>query len=800
MPRILPALIFLATLQAALCPAVAMTATQLGDEIQRVSLDPTECYRVIDVNFTKEDIKVYLASGYLIFTKPVEGARLGAFFVATADGGDADILLLPPTRSERASLATFTKSPNLDEHFKSAALVFTDGTGEELLAQLQANAAAKKSPEMGGIIDEHWGGVLRNLMASFETRLVYDMISADRATGIFYLAVSGDELNNFDVLYDPTAQDQIVVGKLDDRNNRTIFNTWTAFSARSFRAGKAPRGAHYNFDHMRIEATIQPDLTMQAVTRGTLTFDQSRPRTVVPFSLSPNMRVTGASIDGQAVEIFDRDSLRSNLIQSSEDRQFLLVATHPLDPGAPHEIEIHHEGAVIRDAGNQVYYVGSRGTWYPRGGAGLSDYDLTFRYPKGLTVAVTGSQVNDRIEGDWRITHVKTETPVRFAGFNLGNFQSVVREHNGYRIEMYANHQLEAALQPKTVVAVEPPEESPFRRIRPRPGNPLSAPRIQGPPDPAARMAQLTNTLESTLDFMTEEFGPSPIRDLAVTPIPGGFGQGFPGLVYLSTLAYLDPAQLPPGLRERSEQTFYTELLETHEVAHQWWGNLVVPVSDRDNWLIEALANYSALLLLERKKGIKAVDEVLDQYRNHLLSKTPDGRTLESAGPIVWGYRLESSLAPDAWRVVTYEKGTWIVHMLRRRLGDEKFIALLREVANRHHSISTEDFRELARHFAPPTPDPDLKTFFDNWVYGTGIPSVKLTYAWRAGRLSGSLVGRDVDDAFTAYVPVEVQARSGNKLYWLAAGSDPVAFSIPLKTPPARVALLANDSLMTISK
>ena len=299
---------------------------------------------------------------------------------------------------------------------------------------------------------------------------------------------------------------------------------------------------------------------------------------------------------------------------------------------------------------------------------------------------------------------------------------------------------------------------------------------------------------------MTEEFGPSPIRSLAVTPIPGGFGQGFPGLVYLSTLAYLDPGQLPPALRERSEQTFFSELLETHEVAHQWWGNLVVPASYHDNWLIESLANYSALLLLERNKGVKALDTVLDDYRTHLLTKTEMGHTLESAGPIVWGYRLESSLAPDAWRAVTYEKGTWIIHMLRRRLGDEKFIALLKDIASHHHSISTEEFRDLASQYAPQSPDPGLKVFFDNWVYGTGVPAVTLSYSWRGAKLSGTLLQHDVDDAFSAYVPVEVETGGESHVYWLATGSDPVAFSIPLKSRPTKVDLLAADCLMTISK
>jgi hypothetical protein len=118
-------------------------------------------------------------------------------------------------------------------------------------------------------------------------------------------------------------------------------------------------------------------------------------------------------------------------------------------------------------------------------------------------------------------------------------------------------------------------------------------------------MENLTRDVIDTLDFMTEEFGPTTIRNLAITPIPGGFGQGFPGLVYLSTLAYLDPGQLPPRLRDRGEETFFADLLEAHEVAHQWWGNMVVPVSYHDDWLIEALANYSALLLLERRKGKK---------------------------------------------------------------------------------------------------------------------------------------------------------------------------------------------------
>jgi hypothetical protein len=810
--RVLPALLLFAA-STTRC-VLAASAADLGDQVEHISLDTAECYRVLDLNFAKEDLKIYLASGYLIFAKPIRGSHLGAIFVTSSDAGDADLVLMPPTRSERSSLAKFTNSPTMDEHFKTAAFIFTDGTGDQLLAELQSNPTARKSPDMGALIVERWTSVLANLVASFETRVIYDVLSDRLDSGLFYMAVSGNKLDNFDLLYDPTAQDQILVGKLADRDNRTYFNTWTSFQARSFRSaaalgsaaavGKAApaRAVHYGWDNIRIDTTIAPDLTMQTITRGTLRLpaDEPRPRFVVPFNLSPNMRITAASIDGHPVEVFDRESLRSDLISNREDRQFLLISESPLDPSMPHEIEIQHAGAVIRNAGNDVYYVGSRGTWYPRTGGDLASYDLTFRYPKTLTVAATGKLVEDRTGGDWRVTRLTTDTPVRFVGFNLGNFQSVVVERNGYTINLYANRRLESALTPRPAPLAITQDQPRPRHSTPAPG--LVAPATQ--PDPTPRMETLARNVTDTLDFMTEEFGPTPFRTLAITPIPGGFGQGFPGLVYLSTLAYLDPGQFPPELRERSEETFFSELLEAHEVAHQWWGNMVVPVSFHDDWLIESLANYSALLLLERRKGSKAMDEVLDEYRDHLLSKTAGGPSLESSGPIVWGYRLESSLAPDAWRTVTYQKGTWIIHMLRRRLGDEKFLRLLRDVSSHYHSISTEQFRELASHYAPASSDPDLKIFFDNWVYATGIPAVKLSYSWRAmkltGTLSGTLVQRDVDDGFTALVPVEVQTGSRSAVYWLATGSDPAPFSIPLKSPPTKVTLLAADCLITTSK
>ena len=110
-------------------------------------------------------------------------------------------------------------------------------------------------------------------------------------------------------------------------------------------------------------------------------------------------------------------------------------------------------------------------------------------------------------------------------------------------------------------------------------------------------------------------------------------------------------------------------------------------------------------------------------------------------------------------------------------------------------------FRELAAQYTPPgSADSSLKSFFDTWVYGTGIPAVKLTYAFRGTKLTGTLVERNVDDEFTTFVPLEVRTKTDRKIYWLAAASDTSTFSIPLKTPPTKVALLGTDWLMTTPK
>jgi hypothetical protein len=409
-----------------------------------------------------------------------------------------------------------------------------------------------------------------------------------------------------------------------------------------------------------------------------------------------------------------------------------------------------------------------------------------------------GDLIDEHEEGELRVTHRATNVPIRFAGFNLGQYERIRMSRHGYTVEVCANRAVEPGLDGPSVTFSQPQPVSPRRESQ----IVMLPPEL--PPDPLARLQEIASEITAAVEFMAARFGPPALPTLTVSPVPGRFGQGFPGLIYLSTMSYLAPQQRAIRHLDAHGRLFFSEILQAHETAHQWWGNVVTSAGYHDEWLMEALADYTALLYLENKEGSQPVALALDTYKGNLLEKTASDKTVESTGPIVLGLRLENSQTPQAYHAITYGKGSWIMHMLRRRMGDQSFLAMLAELRKEYERkpLSTEDFRLLAARFLPAhSPDSDLENFFDQWVYGTGIPSLKLNYAVKgkgaALRLDGTVTQSDVDSGFSINVPVEIQLAKGKTLtQWVSTASDPVAFSVPLHQPPVKVQLDPNFSIL----
>ena len=115
--------------------ASAGTAADLARAIRENSFDSAECYRVRDLTLAEEDLHLYFTDGHLIFGQPVAGKRIVALFTADTEGGDGEVMLLPPDRAERRSLDGYIDSPNLDERFESALLLFTGDVYDRIKAQ-----------------------------------------------------------------------------------------------------------------------------------------------------------------------------------------------------------------------------------------------------------------------------------------------------------------------------------------------------------------------------------------------------------------------------------------------------------------------------------------------------------------------------------------------------------------------------------------------------------------------------------------------------------------------------------------
>lgn len=755
-------------------------------------LDAEACFEVRDFSFRRHEARIFLSDGYLIFRRPMEGKRIGAIFVAKEEIGDAEILLIPPNHLERVSLNSFIGAPTLDEHFRLAAFLFSDGTGDAWYEQLSQDVTAKRRPERGALLAEAWNGTIRNLGLSMETRMVEDLLNgAGAERGFFFAAISGDKLGNFDLLLDASAREEVLLGQLVNENGRSRYDFWTHYAPRRASARVLPE-APVKVKRYDVEARIDADLTFHA--KVSMEVEARRgPVEVVSIDLSPRLRLQSVQYNGEAVEHLQRDALRANLLRAGETEASLVRFPKPLQRGQSGTLTFEEEGQIFFKAGNGVLYLATRTAWFPQSGWQPAPFAARFRHPKGLSLVCPGTR-EEKIEGEEKITSCNVEQPVRFFGFNLGDFVRNTTEKDGFSVELYANRQIEAALERSAPTVFLPPPALPPQQRRRFDIPPTVVSQAPLPANPLARLPVMSGEIADAAAFFQTLFGAPPLTKLVAAPIPGAFGQGFPGFLYLSTLAFLEDRHMNADMRAEWQARHFRDLLQAHEVAHQWWGNWVTFESYRDEWLSEALANYSALLYLEKKKGVKAVETVLDEYRRRLLRPGADGKTLESAGPIVFGVRIRSS-QPAAWQAITYEKGSWILHMLRGRLGDVAFRELLADLVKQYSTkpMTSEDLRvAAAARLAKGEPDPELRVFFDAWVYGTGVPALELTTVTKGvgpkAQVAVTLKQTGVGENFEVDVPVEVLLPRGKRvLRWVRSGKEPETLRLTPGAVPLKV-------------
>ena len=715
--------------------------------------------------------------------------------------GSGQALVMPPTTVERKQLSKFTGSPILSASFTKAYFRFTDNTFRELLDSIRRGGGR---PRHEPDLIKEWTPFLRKLNLGHTPRLLMDLLEPD-AEGYFYVRLFSPDLGWFDMIVDDRRDESVLIGQVVSEHgddDRVRYNIWSSFSPEGRAAPPLPaRPRRY-----RIRTTIQPDASLTGQSRIELEVTQSGPRLLL-FQLSRFLDVTAVRQNGESIEFFQNAGLEGDEVLHEGNDQVLVVLTRPAPLGESINLEFEYEGRVISDLGDGVLYVGARGLWYPSLFAtDPVHFEMTFRYPRKWTLVAAGEKTGGAIDGDWAVGTWTAEVPVMLAGFNVGEYETATVDTNDYRIEVFANRAFEQRLASRKGRTNRTAAES----SNGEPGESNGA----ATPAPADLLDQVATDVADSLEFFSEIFEPYPRKQLYVSQIPALFGQGYPGLIYLSTYSFLSPAmQQQLGLSDETRR-FYRELMPAHETAHQWWGTSIPSAGYRDNWLSEALATYSGLLYYEHRRGATSVQRAwLGQFRDELLEKLANGETLESTGPLVIGPRLNTAAVPNGSNRIIYTKGPWVVHMLREVLRDPEtgsdhiFLGALKKLTQRPvgKPLDLAQFRQAFEKQLPEWADLDhdgtLEWFFTQWVEDTGIPEYDLTWEIKMDGnemiVTGSISQQDVDDLFI--MPVPIYARYGTRLERIArvvvAGQE-VAFSVPIDQRPDEIVLDPFDTVL----
>jgi Peptidase family M1 domain len=478
-----------------------------------------------------------------------------------------------------------------------------------------------------------------------------------------------------------------------------------------------------------VRASVSPAQQMLSV-QATVEFESRGPSISIESELHPNLRITAVTdAAGRPVE-FERDS--NNPLVVRVTLQSALPAGQRVKLTFAYSGQLPNEQNSSPIPGTRVAWVGAQGAylllpgrWFPLTDFPSNRYTGTFRIDVPDTFAVAGTGVSDGSTAapNLPIPSAEPAPPV------------LVRNRN-------------PNLPP-------PPEPAPSVSSAPGPSRTLYTFRVDRPQaagtfvvgslqrsavqaegmnisvfaPPGSNTAQVYGeAVARIVAAFSSLFGALPQPNLTVAQIPDG-----------TVTSYAAPGLLLVSARHWGEQPDMRLLANL--VASQWWGDQVMAASPSDVWLTDGLARYSEALYVEQSANRDAMNHALEDYAVGALM-------YEDAAPIAEAGRL----APltSQYLSVVVNKGAVVFHMLRARLGDPAFFALLRDFYAQYagKTATLADFEKIADSRMagaqpPPAPEgfairvnatpvdndaPTLRPFFTQWLNSTGVPEFTLEY------------------------------------------------------------------------
>ena len=493
-------------------------------------------------------------------------------------------------------------------------------------------------------------------------------------------------------------------------------------------------------DLSKVEMAIGLPTTLSLVIDARITFTPLvHELSLVPFDLINNFGYAWNDEGGRPVTVQSVTDEAGHDLSFLHQRDKLLVRlATPASPGQAITLRFKVDEQTIIQIGDQSWQVVNTYPWFPQHGylGGRYATDWTIRIKKPLTAIASGDLVETREEKGMTVTRWVHDEDVAFPSFIFGRFQSregTYKSQSGKTITIGVH------------------------------ANPLGD--LRG----TTKSKSILEESKNILKLFEELYGPYPYTRLDITQMApfSGFGQAPPGILFLTGDAFL-PASTVADLQSRASQRLrdqgagseglmrspYYHDFFAHELGHQWWAHRVLWGRDEDQWLSEAFTEYASALYAMQIDGEGKFQEKLKAWRQNARESDKCGFPI--AGATL--FRHKTARVAGKCRInLIYNKGAYVVHMLRMTIGHEKYVQAMKNFLEKYDGklVTTQMLVKEVEEVVGGSMD----WFFDQWFYTSGMPTFRFSYTTEKSEdgsflLTGRIVQDDPENFKQVLMPV----------------------------------------------
>ncbi len=659
----------------------------LIQQFRNLTKGPIESANTDSLILRRKDGLFTLKDGIIFKCPPINNETHAMLFI-----GDGNFQFIPPSGIEQMQLYRFYEKKSLNENIEFLFLLFSDSTAEEIENKLTfINAEMNNAYE--NKIKEALSYIFDNDEELIEEPIAYIFMEGINKD-FFYSHFNDSKGDPMFFVIDPTNEEEIRLMKRYNYRFRDWQEPVCQYSFKktkySDRSREIKNGKIYISKYV-IYSKIENNLDFSAHVKINFIPSFEEQKWII-FQLFKDLEVDSIFLDGKRkVEFF----------KGKESSSFWIFFDEPYNRDRSYTLNIYYHGELFEK--NELGWVSikSPNHWFPRCKEWENSYfDLTFSVPAKYKFCCVGREILQEKNEEKEMINYKysTKYPIKNVSFNMGLFEEYKingEEHLPITVYIseYGHNIIGSHLAPLGILSTSDMDK------------------------------KIASDVANSLKFFSHVYGKIQLENIYVTEIPYSHGEAFPGLVHLSWIAF-------QGIQDEG----MVEQFIAHEVAHQWWGITVDIESYHDQWLAEGFAEYSGLWYTQLAlKNNDIFFDVLDDWKERIINnrKYFFGSGQE-AGPIWLGQRTHSSETKGDYQLIIYEKGAWVLHMLRNMLVDlqtmkeGRFEDMMRDYFATYSgkNASTNDFQKIVeKHFGQ-----KMDWFFNQWIYDTHIPDYQFSY------------------------------------------------------------------------